>query len=155
MNSYLSQQTHTAVSDRDMQQFGARLAEALHAGLVLYLYGQLGAGKTTLVRGLLHGLGYRDKVKSPTYTLVEPYETDAFTIYHFDLYRINDPDELISIGIEEYFTKDAVCLVEWPDKGRLPAPDLTCYIEMTGSATTRQITIQAMTSSGDEALARL
>lgn len=154
MNSPISQQKLTIATDAEMQQFGSRLAKAMQAGVVVYLYGQLGAGKTTMVRGFLRGLDYNGKVKSPTYTLVEPYETPLFHVYHFDLYRINHPSELTHIGIDDYFAKDAVCLIEWPDKAQLPAPDLACYIEIL-AASDRQVTLQAMTKSGDDVLARL
>lgn len=105
---------------------GAELAAQLRPGTTLYLYGDLGAGKTTLVRGMLRGLGYADKVKSPTYTLVEPYVFSGFNLYHFDLYRFADPEEWEAAGFRDYFNPRSVCLLEWPEKaeGVIPRADV-------------------------------
>ena len=110
---------------------GAQLARAIRPGLVIYLHGDLGAGKTTLVRGLLHGLGHVGKVKSPTYTLVEPYVISGFNLYHFDLYRFVDPEEWEASGFRDYFNAQSVCFVEWPEKasGLLPEPDIDIRLE--------------------------
>lgn len=142
-------------TDTDMLAFGVRFARVLTEGGVVYLVGELGAGKTTLVRGILRGLGYRGKVKSPTYTLVEPYEVGGSILYHFDLYRLRDPAELIHIGIEEYFHSRSICLIEWPEKGfpLLPAPDLTCTILIDDHS--RTVRLDASTDSGEKMLARL
>jgi tRNA threonylcarbamoyladenosine biosynthesis protein TsaE len=146
-----------AGTDADMQTLGATLARAVSPGTVIYLYGPLGAGKTTFVRGFLRGLGFEDKVKSPTYTIVEPYEIAAFPVYHFDLYRLNQPEELQQIGLEEYFTALSVCLIEWPEKGQplLPAPDIVCYIDTDQLEASRRIRLEACSASGEEILARL
>lgn len=111
--------------------FAAALALAIQPNLTIYLHGDLGAGKTTLVRGLLHALGYVGKVKSPTYTLVESYEISSgqmakLNIYHFDLYRFNDAEEWEEAGFRDYFNSGSVCLIEWPEKaaGILPTPDI-------------------------------
>ena len=108
------------------EALGAALAGVLTPGLSIWLDGDLGAGKTTLVRALVRQLGHRGPVKSPTYTLVELYEISSLYLYHFDFYRFNDPSEFHDSGFDEYFRGAGVCLVEWPDKaaGCLPSPDL-------------------------------
>lgn len=131
---------------------GARLAKALQPGMVIYLHGDLGAGKTTLVRGLLHGLGHIGKVKSPTYTLVEPYVISGLDLYHFDLYRFVDPEEWESSGFRDYFNAQSVCFVEWPEKAGslLPEPDLDIRLEPQGQG--RKGAMTANTDAGMRSL---
>lgn len=133
-----------------------RLAESmarhLRPGMNLYLKGDLGAGKTTFVRCLLRGLGYKDKVKSPTYTLVESYNFDKFIIYHFDLYRFKGEHEWEEAGFREYFNKSSICLVEWPEKAGhiLPKPDIS--IELSHKLVGRHLHLISFTSIGTKCL---
>jgi len=135
---------------------GRLLAPALDAAGVIFLSGGLGAGKTTLCRGLLRGLGYDGAVKSPTFTLVEPYELERGSVYHFDLYRLAHPDELDYLGAEDYFAAEALCLIEWPERGAgfLRTPDLELTLTVTSEAS-RQMQLRAQTLKGERAMARL
>ncbi len=142
------QRSLRAADEAAMVACGARLAAALQPGLVLYLQGELGMGKTTLSRGIVQALGHRGAVKSPTYTLVEPYEFGELNLYHFDLYRLGDAEELEFMGIRDYFTTDSICLVEWPARGEgvLPPADLVINIERKGSG--RSLQLKANTAEG-------
>jgi tRNA threonylcarbamoyladenosine biosynthesis protein TsaE len=134
---------------------GARLARVIEPGLALYLHGDLGSGKTTLARGLLRGLGYQGRVKSPTYTLVELYTVSRLNLYHFDFYRFRDPKEWRDAGFNEYFNDASVCLVEWPEKaaGLLPAADLDLALEFAGDG--RALQVRAGTETGKACIHRL
>jgi tRNA threonylcarbamoyladenosine biosynthesis protein TsaE len=118
------------------EALGSQLAKLIDPPSILYLQGDLAAGKTTLARGFLRGLGYEGRVKSPTYTLLEPYELQAVACYHFDLYRLADPQELLFLGLDDLQREDAIWLVEWPEKGVgvLPEADLTISISHRGDA---------------------
>lgn len=126
-----------------------QLATHCQQGAVLYLQGDLGTGKTTFSRYLLQALGHQGVVKSPTYTLVETYQLAGLTVYHFDLYRLHDPEELEFMGIRDYFQPGSLCLVEWPERGQplLPAPDLALTLTRTGPDS-RQLLIQAQSAKG-------
>jgi len=129
------------------------LARAMQPGLTVWLSGPLGVGKTTLVRGLLRALGHDGPVRSPTFTLMEPYELSRFALYHFDLYRFSGAGEWRDAGFEEFFGSDGVCLVEWPEQAGpdLPAPDLhlvLAFDEGTGEPPARSLSVQAFTDPG-------
>ena len=121
----------TISTSDSMESLGKSLANFSSAGMQIFLSGDLGTGKTTLVRGFLHGCGYLGKVKSPTYTLVESYSFETLSIFHFDFYRISDPEEVESMGYREYPAADAICLIEWPEKadGYIGEPDLLLTLE--------------------------
>ena len=129
-----------------------RLAGVLRAGMVIYLRGDLGAGKTTLVRALLHALGFTERVKSPTYTLLEQYEAGGLHLCHFDLYRFRDKTEWETAGFRDEFNGHNICLVEWPEKmhGLVPQADMEIVFEIPPVG--RNITIHANTATGRECL---
>lgn len=134
-------------SEAEMLGLGRRLASYLRPPMVVYLQGPLGAGKTTFVRGILQGLGYLGSVKSPTYTIVEPYELAGVTLYHFDLYRLTDPEELEGLGIRDYLSANALCLIEWPERGDgfLPAADAKLVFSyQTGESSTRRLAVSGL-----------
>ncbi|MCU4676342.1 tRNA (adenosine(37)-N6)-threonylcarbamoyltransferase complex ATPase subunit type 1 TsaE [Catenovulum sp. 2E275] len=130
-------------------KLGGQLAKTLTPPCVIYLIGDLGAGKTTLSRGIIQGFGFNGAVKSPTYTLVEPYQLEEVNIYHFDLYRLADPEELEYIGIREYFDNNSISIIEWPEKGAqwLAEPDL--IVNMTHDNEQRLVEISAKSSIGE------
>ena len=144
------------LSDED-DTLAAGATLAAHAvGSVVFLHGNLGMGKTTLSRGVLRALGHQGGVKSPTYTLVEPYELEAgVRVYHFDLYRLADPEELEYLGVRDYFDGESLCLVEWPEKGSgfLPTPDLDIYLE--ADLPGRKLYAKANTPRGEAQLAAM
>jgi tRNA threonylcarbamoyladenosine biosynthesis protein TsaE len=128
--------------------FGERLAVYLPARFAVFLEGDLGTGKTTLARGILHGLGHRGAVRSPTYTLIEPYEIGLRRLYHLDLYRLSNPEELDYLGLRDLAAEDAVLLVEWPERGAgaLPAPDLRIRLDYLPDG--RRLTLDGASESG-------
>ncbi|MFT3736345.1 MAG: tRNA (adenosine(37)-N6)-threonylcarbamoyltransferase complex ATPase subunit type 1 TsaE [Rhodocyclaceae bacterium] len=138
------------------EAFGASLAPVLAhpaaAGLVIWLSGDLGAGKTTTTRGLLRALGHTGSVKSPTYTLLEPYVVSRMSVYHFDFYRFNAPDEFLEAGLEEYFADGGICLVEWADKALpyVPQPDIEIRLAVDGAG--RRAEVRALTERGQTCL---
>ena len=146
-------------STEDTAKLASDLANAIASVLdpvnaVIFLDGDLGAGKTTFSRYFIQAFGHKGNVKSPTYTLVEPYELESVSIYHFDLYRLADPEELEFMGIRDYFDGDSITLFEWSQNGGeyLASPDLVISINIVPSA--RQFTIEAKSAKGAEVLQR-
>ncbi|MGE8179700.1 tRNA (adenosine(37)-N6)-threonylcarbamoyltransferase complex ATPase subunit type 1 TsaE [Pseudomonas fluorescens] len=135
------------LADEDaMVTLGNRIAQVTNGHGIIFLDGDLGAGKTTLSRGIIRGLGHVGAVKSPTFTLVEPYEIGDIRAFHFDLYRLVDPEELEFLGIRDYLEDDALCLIEWPQKGAgfLPKPDLTITISPHDSGRSLNLSPQGL-----------
>ena len=134
---------------------GAALAPRLHGGMIVTLTGELGAGKTKLVRGLVRGLGWTGTVKSPSYSLVEHYPMPSLYLYHFDFYRFNNVAEWEDAGFADYFRPDALCVIEWPQRvrDRLPAIDVALSLHYRGEG--RELSLQANTPEGNACLAVL
>lgn len=138
---------------------GASLARALQPGLTIYLHGDLGAGKTALTRAMLHALGHTGHVKSPTYTLAEPYTVTigdaAVNVIHFDLYRMTSAEEFLDAGFREYFNHKTICIIEWPEKAEtvLPPPDISISLAVAGEG--RDVELHALSDQGVECLNRL
>jgi tRNA threonylcarbamoyladenosine biosynthesis protein TsaE len=130
------------------EAFGGRMATCCQDGLLVFLKGELGAGKTTLVRGLLRAFGHTGTVKSPTYTLVESYPLQQRHVHHLDLYRLVDAEELEWMGIRDLLAEDALCLIEWPERGELllPEPDVEISLAYLGEG--RRLVLKAFTAAG-------
>ena len=137
-----------------MAVFGQDLALACQSGAVIYLDGSLGMGKTALSRALILGLGWHGRVKSPTYTLLEQYETTHCVVYHFDLYRLADPEELEFIGVRDLDATTAIWLVEWPEQGQglLPPADLIVHFSDAAAGSARDLKLQAVSARGAQRL---
>ncbi|MGI1679152.1 MAG: tRNA (adenosine(37)-N6)-threonylcarbamoyltransferase complex ATPase subunit type 1 TsaE [Cellvibrionaceae bacterium] len=131
------------------------LSDVKTTGVVIYLIGDLGAGKTTLCRGVLNAFGYYGAVKSPTYTLVEPYDIEDLQVCHFDLYRLGDPEELEYMGIRDYFGPGNLCLIEWPNRGEGVLPDADLIVTVTVKLPGRHIEVLANTKIGENIMSQL
>jgi tRNA threonylcarbamoyladenosine biosynthesis protein TsaE len=159
MTNFLTKQSFILADEVATIAMGKRLAELvkseLQQGITVYLNGDLGAGKTTLTRGFVQGMGHVGNVKSPTYTLVEPYDLGEWQVYHFDLYRLADPEELEYMGIRDYFSERSCSFIEWPEKGSgmIAAPDMV--IDLAYSGEQRSMTVQADTVIGKKLLLAL
>jgi len=138
-----------------MEALGAQLVETGAPHGIVYLQGELGTGKTTLVRGLLRDLGYRGKVKSPTFTLIEPYHFDACNVYHLDLYRLGAAEELEWLGLRDLLEHDTLLLIEWPERGAgiLPGADLVIRLDYHPDG--RTVQLEALTPRGRKLLGRV
>jgi tRNA threonylcarbamoyladenosine biosynthesis protein TsaE len=153
-------QFHTHLHDEaGTAALGAAFARALAPGLTIYLHGDLGAGKTAFTRALLHAAGHAGHVKSPTYTLAEPYTVklggQAVDIIHFDLYRLASPEEFLEAGFREHFNERSICIIEWPEKAEkvLPMPDINMHLSISGEG--RDIKCEALSDQGFQCLDRL
>ena len=138
---------------------GSALARAIAPGITIYLHGDLGTGKTALTRALLHAAGHPGHVKSPTYTLAEPYTVtisgQATEVIHFDLYRMAGPEEFLDAGFREYFNQNSICIIEWPEKAGsvLPTPDINVFLAVSGEG--RDVELQGLSDQGSQCLDRL
>jgi len=141
----------------EMEALGARFGAHVGQVRLVNIHGPLGAGKTTFVRGLLRALGHEGAVKSPTFTLVEPYDLKDISVYHFDLYRLNDPQELEFIGLRDYLHGQGLCVVEWAERAQdlLPTPDMDIMISIPPNGTGRRVQMTARTAAGQAALEAL
>ena len=141
------------------QALGKSLTHCLQSGLIIYLIGNLGAGKTALTRAILHAAGHQGNVKSPTYTLVEPYQIvvqgQSLTCMHFDLYRMISPDEFIEAGFRDEFNDHNICIVEWPEKAATLLPPADIHITLTVLERGREVHLQAISEKGVTSLGRL
>ena len=146
----MSERTLFLPDEAAQQAFGAALAAACPRRALIFLRGDLGAGKTTLVRGFLRGRGHEGAVRSPTYTLIEPYELADGNVYHLDLYRLGDPEELEYLGLRDLLAEDAVLLIEWPERGEgwLPPPDLVIELEHQPQGRTLRLRSLSVTGEG-------
>lgn len=150
-----SSQVYRLGSEADTVVLGSLLARVLRPGMLVFLEGELGAGKTSLCRGIINGLGHEGAVKSPTYTLVEPYDATRIPVYHFDLYRLSEPVELEEMGFRDYVAGEHLCLLEWPQRGQgfLPPADLVITIQHEGQG--RLVELEAFSTGARESLAEL
>lgn len=143
--------------EAEQEAFGGRLSKAVGDDALIFLEGDLGAGKTTLVRGFIAARGHSGSVKSPTYTLVEPYRLGEGTLYHLDLYRLGDPGELEYLGLREMLEEEAILLVEWPQRGLgwLPTPDLVVVLEYAAGGEARKVILRSLSPVGGKIISRL
>lgn len=128
-----------------MLELGRSLCGAINPGALIYFSGNLGMGKTTLIRGILNGLGCHQSIPSPTYTLVETYETERFPVNHLDLYRLGSPEELETLGFRDMLDGWSACLVEWPERGKGFLPPPSARIDISASGTGRTVTVEYCT----------
>lgn len=142
-------------SFEETEAFAANVALAVAAPCSIALQGDLGAGKTTFARGFLHALGHQGKVKSPTYTILEPYQIGDITVNHFDLYRLVDPEELELIGAHEMFAQETINLIEWPEQGAGWLPEMDLWLKIEHLESGRRFRLSATSPCGEAVLARI
>lgn len=147
--------TQNVSGEKAQESLGSQMAQQIEHGLVVFLHGELGAGKTTLARGFLRGLGYQGKVKSPTYTLVEEYHLKDKTCYHFDLYRLADPEELEYMGIRDFLLEKDILLIEWPEKGVGYLPPADVLVDILYEKQSRKVILRAVSDKGNHFLKQL
>lgn len=154
MNNIVTKQTFILADEMATIALGKKIADLvkreLKQGIIVFLNGDLGAGKTTLTRGFVQGMGHVGNVKSPTYTLVEPYDLQDWQVYHFDLYRLADPEELEYMGIRDYFNSNCCSFIEWPEKGQGMLPKADMIIDLVYLDEQRQVSLQANTPLGEQ-----
>lgn len=159
MNNIVTKQTFILADEMATIALGKKIANlvktALKQGIIVFLNGDLGAGKTTLTRGFVQGMGHIGNVKSPTYTLVEPYDLQDWQVYHFDLYRLADPEELEYMGIRDYFNSNCCSFIEWPEKGQGMLPVADMIIDLAYLDEQRQVALQAKTPLGEQLISVL
>lgn len=159
MNNFVTNQSFILADETATIAMGKRIADIVKAnlnhGITVYLNGDLGAGKTTLTRGFVQGMGHDGNVKSPTYTLVEPYDLLDWQVYHFDLYRLADPEELEYMGIRDYFNDRSCSFIEWPEKGKGMIASADLVIDLVYLEEQREITLQSETALGQQLLLAL
>ena len=145
-------------NEQKMHAFGEEIAKAVtcvNRPLLIVLNGDLGAGKTTLSRGILLGLGHMGAVKSPTYTILEPYDLEIGKVFHFDLYRLMDPEELYDIGFNDYLSEAQLCMIEWPDKGGGLVPKADISLQINSNGLGREVILTAQTGFGSQCVDQL
>ena len=140
---------------RQQEALGGMISAEAPASFIVYLEGDLGAGKTTLVRGFLRGLGYPGNVKSPTFTLLEPYELGDRVVYHLDLYRLADPEELEYLGLRDLLAQDATLLIEWPEQGKGMLPNADIVVDISYRDEGRSLGFRSCSAKGERLLASL